>query len=445
MNKKLSTYYLIIGSGTAAANAIDSIRKNDTHNTITVITDEKIPFYSRPLITRILSDPDTPIAKILYRDQHWLKQNKVQLYTATKAVSLNTSAKTLRTTDGEIKYSKLLIATGGEPIIPPFLKSKPNAFTLTNLENAQNLSVALRKFSAQGKKTKVVIIGAGFIGLKAAEAIISSGINTEVTIVELAPRVLPAMLDETASEIFARHLTKNGIRIILNESAENISTDGKNLILKSGKQLPTDIIISAIGVKPSLSFVLSDKKIKTNRGILADKFMKTAATDVWVAGDVAEHLNILTEQKQPIPIWPLASRQGATAGANMSSPDGKSAFYSGGFPMNSVEVFGLPVISAGLTNPSPQQIESEQIFILQKTSSDGLQYKKLIFHKPDKTLHGYILIGSNAIERAGIYTELIKLKHPIQQPFEDLLDDKFGFISVAKDNTWKKRITPLEA
>jgi len=485
----VKTKYLIIGAGPAAANAAEAIRKSDPEGKLTIITDEKIPFYSRPLITHILSgntahDDDNGnnnelTDKILYRDTAWIKKNRITLITACKATHIDTSKKIVRTATPAhhpaIKYDKLLIASGGEPIIPPFLKNpdgKARTFTLTTIKDAYEIKSAIKKLSdlkhknnksaMSGDTIKITIIGAGFIGLKAAEALIlppphhavttaKGDIPHEVSVIELAPRLLPAMLDKTASNFFEEHLAKHHIKLYLGETAEGLSPDGKTLILKSGKKIAADIIISAIGVKPSLNFI-TDKKIKTARGIIVDRTMKTSATDVWAAGDVAESANFLLDgEKQPIPIWPLAAKQGAIAGANMSAKKSDAAsFYEGGFPMNSVEVFGLPVISAGITLPSVTDNENsdDRFLILSRVSLEKKQYKKLVFDTRKKTLAGYILLGGEAIERAGIYTGLIKLARTFDDNVEEnalpLLDDNFGFISVGED-TWKKSITPLEA
>ncbi len=149
-----------------------------------------------------------------------------------------------------------------------------------------------------------------------------------------------------------------------------------------------------MGVRPETTIV-KDTLIQCNRGILVDRFMRTNISDIYAAGDVAESRNLLTEENCLIPIWPVAARQGKIAGVNMA---GGNFTYEGMFPMNAVEIAGIPVISFGITAPE----RSENYEIIRKREHGT--YKKIVLR--NDRIVGCVFLGR--IEKSGIYASLIK-------------------------------------
>ncbi len=421
------TKYLIIGSGIASVSAIESIRKTDGKSSLTVLTKEKTAFYSRPLISYWLSG-EINIEKIQYRQLEFIEEKAVNLIAEIEAKEFDFKKKivTCILKNGKkekILYEKMLIATGGKPFVPNNIKNLSNVFTFTTLHDAKKIDSAIKS----GAKTASVI-GGGFIGLKTAEALKKRGVD--VSIVEMAGFVLPTLLDERSSEIFQENIRANGVKMFVKDVVEEPIGGGKKLKLKSGKILDSDIIIAAIGVKPEIStFESTDLKIE--KGVVVDKFMQTNIQDVYAAGDVSEAKDFIAKKNRPIPIWSLAYRQGAIAGENMT---GSRTVYHGGIPMNSIEIFGLPVISAGKATP-----EKPSQSVLFKSDEISKKYKKLVFE--DERLVGYIMLGD--VERAGIYTGLIRSRTDVSKFRYELIGENFGFISVGEE-TWKKKITPIE-
>ena len=170
---------------------------------ITLISDEPYHTYSRPLISYFLAGKVTE-EKMLYRGQDFYQKNTVTTLLGQKAIAIDTDSKEVRLENNEVLvYDKLLVATGGTPFIPPMAGlEKKNVFTFIKKDDVK----AISKVVATGKKA--VIVGAGLIGLKAAEGLSSLGVD--VTIVELANRVLSAILDEDGADIVRKHLEKRG-------------------------------------------------------------------------------------------------------------------------------------------------------------------------------------------------------------------------------------------
>jgi NAD(P)H-nitrite reductase large subunit len=193
-------------------------------------------------------------------------------------------------------------------------------------------------------------------------------------------------------------------------------------VLENGERLKCDLVIFAIGVRPNVGMIPADSAIQINRGIVVNPCMRTGAPDVYAAGDCVEAQDMILNTNRTIAIWPHAYRQGFVAGCNMA---GEYREYEGGFSMNSIEVCRVPTISVGLTNPED---EPERYEVLKKYNRGSRVYKKLVLR--DDRLVGAILIGD--IDRAGIYTGLVRDWVDVR-PFKDhLLSGNFGLISLPK-------------
>jgi len=195
-----------------------------------------------------------------------------------------------------------------------------------------------------------------------------------------------------------------------------------NCPLKSGKQLSCNLLVVAVGVFPDVSILEGCAgKVKADKGIVVDQFMKTTADNIYAAGDVIKSFDMLTGENRSIAIWPLAVRQGVIAGKNMA---GIPVSYSGGFFMNSVEILGIPVISMGLSNADGneiEEIETFKVYNLQKRI-----YRKIVIR--NNNVIGAILAG--AIERAGIYAGLISNKIDISDIKDNIAKEDFGIIQL---------------
>jgi len=410
--------HVIIGNGIAAISAIESIRENDKRSKITVISDEPQSNYSRPLISYFLGR-QVSLDKIGFRGKDFYKKNKAILISDKKAMKLDFKSKQVILSDKrKIAFDKLLLATGGLPIIPEIkgINSR-GVFTFTKLEEARDIE----KYIHANKVKKAVILGGGLIGLKATEAAIRLGIK--VTIVEMADRILSANFDKKASGIIEKALEKTGCQLVTDNTVAEIKGENKKVkevILKNNRKIPTKLVIIAIGVRPNIELV-KRAPIRTNKGILVNSHMQTNIENIYAAGDCCEAKNSLLNTNRPIAIWPASAKQGKIAGLNMA---GIGKGYEGSFPMNSVELCGIPTVSIGESYP-----EGENYQILEYYDPEKSIYKKIVV-KNNKII-GAIFIGD--IERAGIYTGIIRDKIDITDFKEHLLKEDFGLISLPMD------------
>lgn len=443
-NNESATDYLIIGNSASGLAAARSIRKEDKNGRMVVITEEEYTNYSKPLITYYLAGK-VSLENINFRDKDFYAKNRIDLITGEKVKTIDSDNSQLVTDSGDkIKYKKMLIASGGRPIIPRIrigssgMKARENifmdssnysgikgVFTLTTLED----SIKIKDYIEKKGIDRATILGGGLIGLKAAEAFLELGIK--INIVELADRILAATFDSKASSIIENAIEARGSRIYKNTTIDEIFTDSGEISgyrLRDGRENSCNLLIIAIGVNPDLSFIDKDK-IRADRGIKVNDRMQTSVENIYASGDVVESFDLLLEENRNIAIWPLAVRQGNVAGSNMS---GREAHYSGGFFMNSVEILGIPSISMGITNIN--MADDNTVEVKKEFRPDRNTYRKIVIK--DNRVIGLIMVGN--IERAGIYSGLIKNRIDLSGVKENIFREDFGIIHLPAD--YKKHL-----
>lgn len=385
--------YVIIGGSAAAIGCIEGVRSVDKTGEIILITGETEWNYSRPLISYLLEGKTTR-DKMWCRPDSFFTRNGVTVKAGVLATTLDAGDRTVRLSTGErLAYDRLLAATGSRPFVPPIpgLETVERTFCFQTLSDASALAEALRP------ESRVLILGAGLTGVKCAEGI--RGLCAQIAIADLAPRVLPAVLDDTGAAMVQARMEEKGVRFYLNDSAAAFR--GNTARLQSGTELEFDVLVTAVGVRPNTQLV-ADAGGAVDRGILVDGRCATTLPDVYAAGDCAQGYDAVSGEKRMLPLWPNAMLQGETAGINMA---GGRADYTQGIALNASGVFGLHMITAG-------SYEGES-FTVQRDGS----YKRLV--TADGVLKGVIMVGD--VSRAGIYTDLIRKKKPLSEIDFDLI------------------------
>jgi len=421
--------YVIVGASAAGIGAVEAIREVDPIGTITVISEEPCPQYSRPMISDLVSGKANFDKMMCREDQFWEK-NGVQALTGRTAVSLNLADKYVALDKGEpVNFEKLLLATGGKPFVPKIAGAdKDGVFTFTTLSDAESLAAKIEAAKS------AVVIGAGLIGVSVTEALVKRGLK--VTMVELKDKILSLILDPTASEMVETVIRKAGVTIATGQTVQRIVGKPEDddvvggAVLTSGKQVQCDLVIIAIGVIPRTELV-SGTDVKTNRGILVDRFMRTNVSDVYASGDVAEAYDFVFGENRLLPLWPLAQLEGKVAGYNMA---GKKADYPGGTAMSALKYFGIPIISIGIANPK----EDGAYEILTKHDPEKNLYKKIVLK--DNVIVGMTLV--NEIENAGIVFHLMKNRVKVKKFKQELLSENFSLATLPR--SLRKKLYPGE-
>ena len=379
--------YVIIGGSIAAVAAIEGIRSEDKKGDILVVGEEPCRAYGRPLISYYLLG-ETDLAHMDYRSETFYEENGVALRLGVRAEKIDPAKKTVTLADGEkIGYEKLLVAAGSRPFDPPMegIESVKERFRFMTKADALALDKAL------SPEKRVLIVGAGLIGLKCFEGIAAR--VKSVAIADLADRILPSILDETGATMVQRTLEEHGATFYLSDSVSRF--EGGTAHLKSGKSLDFDILVTAIGVRPNTELI-KEAGGEVNRGIAVDECGRTSLPDIFAAGDCAESFDIASGTKKVLALLPNANMQGRVAGANMA---GGKANLDKAVAFNSIGFFGTHVMTAGVYDGEIYRERTERTY-------------KALFTKDD-LLKGFILI--NLPERAGIYLKLLKERIPLSK------------------------------
>ena len=416
--------HVIIGNSFAGLFAAEAIRRVGPDSDVWIVSREPEHVYSRAMIHEMLAG----IVKepmVYLRDWDFYTENRLHAVLGREVTAVDPDGQTI-TLDGDesLPYDRLLIATGGCPFVPPIEGlDEVEYHTFTTLEEARAL-----KQATAGRKNAVVL-GAGLIGLQCAEALAHLGLD--VTVVEMADMVLPQALDDTASEIIARELAEEGLRVRTSNTIDRIvSEDGRPVActLKSGEQVACDVLVIAVGVRSNTDLAKA-AGITIDRGIVVNDRMETSAENIYAAGDCAQGPELITGMTMTLPVIPIASTHGMIAGYNMA---GKYRTYGGGLPLNALQFGGAQIVSYGFVR------DEQDADVMREIDSEASAYKKVIIK--DGRITGALFVRD--IDRAGIFRHLMERKIDVTPFKEHLLAPDFGVAHLPADERERMFTTP---
>ncbi len=402
--------YMIIGAGVAGIEAVKEIRKRDKKGSICMISADT-QVHSRCMLHKYIAG-ERDEAGLDFTEEDFFDKYQVQWIRGLKVIQVCADTKEVFLENGEkAGYCKLLLANGADSFIPPVgeLRKASNVYGLRNLSDAQAIV-------AEAEKAEhVLVIGSGLVGLDAAYGLLERG--KEITIVEMADRILPVQLDAHGALGYQERFEKAGVRFVLGRKASQAvcEPDGKihKVTLDNGEELSCDLVIVAAGVRPSVGY-LDGSKIACDRGITVDERMRTSIQDIYAAGDITGRSGI----------WPNAADQGRIAGRSMC---GLKAEYTDTYAMkNTINFFGLETLCVGRI----QAGEGDEVLI----KEDRNQYKRAIV-KGGK-VEGILLQGN--IANAGFWQYLIKNAIDIRGIRENIFDISYAdFYHVGKNGAYQ--------
>ena len=393
---------VIIGAHAAGIDAASAARKTDRTAEIILITEEEHAGYSRCGLPFVLGGQIPSFNSLIVFPQAYFQMMKLDLRTETKVTGINTTNKTVDTTDKNgkaetILYDSLIIGTGASSFIPPIKgKEKQGIHSLRTLEDGERIDRAIK----EGAKT-AVIMGAGLIGLETAVAFHERGLK--VTVVEMLPQVLPQMLDPEMAKMVQEMLEKRGIKVLLGKCVEEfLGKDKVTGIVAGGEQINADLFMSAFGVRANTQLATNagialgeTKSIKTNAR------METSVKDVYAVGDCAETMSIITQKPSLPQLGTVAVREGKAAGINAA---GGYALFTGTMVSAVTRLFETDCGVTGLTEIVAQRSRFETVSgtISSKTKADyypgALPIKiKLVVEKESQRIVGAQIIGGEEV------------------------------------------------
>lgn len=395
----MSEPLVIIGNGMAAARFADELSKRALGRyAIAVVGDEPRLAYNRVLLSSVLAG-EAVSSDLELKPRNWWQDRGITLRYGCRAIAIDPKTRRIAMADGaEMTFSKLVLATGSQPIKPPISgMSLPGVITFRDISDIWTI------WHRAGAGDRVVVIGGGLLGLEAAYGLAKAG--ARVTVLHLMDRLMERQLDPRAAEMLKRAVEAKGIEVILNAETAEIAGHGsvEAVMLKDGRRIEATAVVVAIGIKPSADLARS-AGLAVNRGIVVDDTMETSAPDIHAIGECAEHRGLVYGLVEP-------AYEQARVLANRLT-DG-SARYPGSVLATNLKVSGVNVFSAG---DFMGAAGTEEIVLTDR----GLgTYKKFVI--ADGRLAGCVLFGDTA---DGLwYLELIRSGVSIE-PFRN--DLAFG-------------------
>jgi NAD(P)H-nitrite reductase large subunit len=380
----MPTRHLIIGGGTAGMNAMRTIREEEAERSeITLVSAEKP--YSRMVLPYYL-DRSIAESHVYTATAAVLAGWGVKTHLGRRAARLDTAARICTLDDDTaLEYDDCLIATGSSAVKAPV----PGA-DLPGVHSFWTLDQCRALIAATGPGSHVVMVGAGFIAFTMLNSILSLG--AKLTIVEIAPRILPRMVDAVGAELVEGWLDRHGVAVRTGAKLTRIEdvagARGANRVRKrlrfaQGGDVVADVVIMATGIRANLEW-LQGSGIRVNQGIVVDDHLRSSVPTVYAAGDVAEGPERISGAAVVHAIEPTAQEHGRVAGANMA---GKDVGYRGSLSINIVEVCHLDIASFGSWDDPAAQTASA-------LKRDRAAYRKLLW--TEDRLTGAIIIGPSS-------------------------------------------------
>jgi nitrite reductase (NADH) large subunit len=384
--------YVLIGNSAAALAAIDSIRRYDQQGRIILINREQGPAYSRVALPYYVAGEMSPEDLLIRRPTDYQRQG-VALVDGATATGIDAGAAEVLLSDGRtVRYEKLLLSTGSICLTPPIRGlDAVGPHYLWTLDDAKGMKAAAEKAHS------AIIIGGGFIGMLAAEAL--RKLHIRLTIVEMTPQLLPQLLDAEGGSLFSQAVRDQGVALRLGSRVEAVAQKNgqAEVTLSNGDTLTADMLVVAAGVKPNLSCV-ADGPCAVNQGILADEHLSTDCAGIYAAGDVAEVRDFLSDERAIHAIWPTAVDQGRVAGACMA---GAKIAYPGSLGMNVVELFKVTLAELGRFREGP----TDDVKLL---GGQGSLYRKLVVDCDGVIVGGMYLGDANGVAEMGVIHGMIR-------------------------------------
>lgn len=416
------TKYLVVGSSHAALEALTAIRMHDPEGSLTMLTrDPHLP-YSPTVLPYVVSGRSAP-DNVFLRDEKFFTEQKISLRRGKALKALHPARNAAELADGsEIAYEKLLLATGASPAIPPIPGIDQVSYhVLRTLDDATKLNTAMKA------SKQAVVMGAGLVGMHAAENLVKAG--TKVTIVEMAKQLTDGYFDATAAALIEKAFTDNGATILTGSRVVKLAPSpvGATITLESGATLEADLLLVATGVRPNMDFLTGEgAAVERDKGILVGERMQTSVPNVFAAGDCAQAKSFYSDARVMNAILPDAAEQGRIAGMAMAGDPGIKD-YPGGIPVNTYHFFGRHAISVG-SSKVPEGGE-----VVTRFDEASGRYLKVIFH--EGRLTG--IYGVNEFFDAGVMSQLILRRIDLAPLRERFLAEPMKTAREIMSRTWR--------
>jgi len=376
---------IVVGNGMAGMRTVEELlAKAPDRYDITVFGAEPHPNYNRIMLSPVLAGEKT-FDQIVLNSRDWYDANGITLLTGEAVESIDRAARTVTSQAGrKLGYDRLLLATGSMPFIIPVPGS-----TLPGVVGFRDLADVEAMLEAASKGGRAVVIGGGLLGLEAANGLRVKGMD--VTVIHLMPTLMERQLDPSAGTLLQRELERRGITVLTGADTAEILGSGRveAVRLKDGSELPADIVVMAVGIRPNMALGKA-AGLECGRGIRVDDQMRTSDPAIFAVGECVEHRGVTWGLVAPL--FEMAKVLGDTLAGR------EEGAYTGSVTSTKLKVTGVDVFSAG--DFSGGEGTEDIVF---RDAARGV-YKRLVLK--DGKLLGAVLYGDT--KDGGWYFSLLK-------------------------------------
>jgi 3-phenylpropionate/trans-cinnamate dioxygenase ferredoxin reductase subunit len=401
----LTRRYVVIGNGIAGQTCAEELRKADADASIVMIAAERHPLYNRVALPRYLRG-QVRREKVLMRTVEDYANRNLEIHFETWATEIDARSKIVRTSRGqEFPYDALLIATGGRPKPPPW----PGSEEVSACLGFQTLDDTDALIEKADQSERVLVMGGSFIGYELAEGV-SFRKKAKLTWIMRGPWFLRYVLDEEGGRLCRQLGEAQDVQFLISDEVQRFSrTNGRfHAETVNGHQVDFDLLTYGVGLDYYTEPV-RNTGIELNKGIVTDSKLRTAAPDVYAAGDIAVFYDLMVERHNQMGTWDNAEAHGKVAARNMAGES--EDFFD--VPTYTTTMFGSTLAVMGVTPDVQPDLESVRTF-----SFEEKFYRKLFFK--DDRLVGAIMIGPPKGRKKLI--EIMRSRQIIERPKQELLD-----------------------
>jgi len=417
---------IIVGGVAGGASCAARLRRLDEKAEILMV--ERGPYVSYAncgLPYHVGGSIEQESSLLVATEQTFREQFAIDCRTRCEVVGISAAQKTVELKNhvtGEVtteKYDKLVLSPGAAPIRPPLPGiDLPGIFSVRTVPDARAIREWLDQDAAEhagmnsytGMQTvlpakRAVVVGGGFIGLEMVENLIHRGL--EVTLVERLNQVMPP-LDPEMARLVERYMIRHGVRLELDDGVAGFqqSADGAlEVLTASGKRLPADIVILAIGVRPETALAkMAGIEVGQRGGIRVDEHMRTSDPDIFAVGDAVEVRDFVTGQWSLVALAGPANRQGRIAAEVIAGRDSR---FRGTQGTSICQIFEAAIASTGASEKLLTQLgetDFEKIYLYPNSHAGyypGAKYiaMKVLFRKSDGRLLGAQVLGEDGVPK----------------------------------------------
>jgi NADPH-dependent 2,4-dienoyl-CoA reductase/sulfur reductase-like enzyme/rhodanese-related sulfurtransferase len=403
----MGTRIVVVGGVAAGASAATKARRTDESAEITIFergpyvsfANCGLPYYVGGDIPRV-SD------LLMMTPQRFDERFRIRVELQHEVTAVDVAGKRVNVVDVRsgvsrwVPYDRLVIATGGRPVMPPIQGiGSPGVFPMTTVPEAQ----ATREWIQRHEARSAVVVGAGYIGLEAVEAMLNLGLK--VDLVEKLNQVLPLLDPEMVAPV-ATHLAAKGVQLHLGAEVTRFIGDGRltGVELAGGAVISADVAIVAIGVRPDLGLARqAGLSLGPTGGVLVDDRMRTSAPDVYACGDIVESRSRVTGQPARVPLAGPANKQGRVAGSNAAGGD---LTFPGVIGTSIVKVCDLTAAKTGLSEREARQLGYDALASFTHSNDHASYYPgskrmsiKVVADRATCKLLGAQVVGQSGVDK----------------------------------------------